>query len=396
LKSENSVNYTKTLIKPIAIKLLDCNMPEIEEIKRKIKEIEEEILRTQKNKATEHHLGKLKAKLARLREELREAKSKGKPGKGFSVKKEGDASAGIVGFPSVGKSTLFNALVERESKIGDYDFTTLEAIPGMMEFNGARIQIIDFPGLLEGANEGRGRGREVLSALRSMDMLLIMLDVNNPIYQFEVILKELYGAGFRLNRKKPYVKVVKRGDGGIRVFKPQDTKLSEREIRGIASECFVNADIIIRDDLTEEELIDALMGNRVYIPAVVVLNKIDLADEKGVEGIVKAIESKGWKVLPVSAKYKHGIEELRRAIYDNLRLIRVFTKPPKGEVNYSKPIILREGNRIEDVCKRLHKDFIRKFKYARVWGKSVKYQGQKVGLDHILMDGDVIQIVTKK
>ncbi len=371
-------------------------MADIEEIKRKIKEIEEEILKTQKNKATEHHLGKLKAKLARLREELREAKSKGRPGKGFSVKKEGDASVGIVGFPSVGKSTLFNALVERESKIGDYDFTTLEAIPGMMEFNGAKIQILDFPGLLEGASEGRGRGREVLSALRTMDMLIIILDIEGAESQMEVISKELYQAGFRLNQEKPYVKVVRRGEGGIRVFKPADTRLSEREIRGIASEYFVNADIIIRDDLTEEQLIDSFMSNRVYIPAIVVLNKIDLADEERVEETVKFIESKGWRVLPVSAKYKHGIEELRKAIYENLRLIRVFTKPPKGEVDYSKPMILREGNRIEDVCKRLHKDFIRKFKYARVWGKSVKYQGQKVGLDHILMDGDVIQIVTRK
>lgn len=369
---------------------------DIEEIRKKIEEIEEEILRTQKNKATEHHLGKLKAKLARLREELREAKSKGREGKGFSIKKEGDASVGIVGLPSVGKSTLFNALVNKESKIGDYDFTTIDVIPGMMDYKGAKIQILDFPGIVEQASEGKGRGREILSALRSMDLLILLLDTDDPIRQLSILSHELKTAGFRLNQREPFVKVIKRGEGGLRIFKPLDMELSEREIKGIASEYFVNADIIIRDNLTAEQLIDAFMGNRVYIPGLVVMNKIDTVDENFVENVKKEIEGQGWGFVSVSAKHRYGMENLKESIYSNLRLIRIFTKPPKGEPDFSKPMILRDGSRIMDVCKALHKDFIRKFKYAQVWGKSVKYQGQKVGLDHVLQDGDIICIMIEK
>ena len=145
-------------------------------IEKQIKAIEDEIFKTQKNKATEHHIGKLKAKLARLREMGEKRRSGGGKGKGFSIKKTGDATVGIAGFPSVGKSTLLNQLTAADSKVGDYDFTTLETIPGMMKHKGAEIQILDLPGLIVGAAKGRGRGREVISAVRNVDLLLLMID----------------------------------------------------------------------------------------------------------------------------------------------------------------------------------------------------------------------------
>ncbi|KAK7468579.1 Ribosome-interacting GTPase 2 [Stygiomarasmius scandens] len=122
----------------------------------------EEMARTQKNKATEYHLGLLKAKLARYRQQLLEPTSKSGPaGTGFDVQKSGDARVALIGFPSVGKSTLLSKLTHTHSESAAYEFTTLTAIPGVVEYQGANIQLLDLPGIVEGASQGRGRGRQV-------------------------------------------------------------------------------------------------------------------------------------------------------------------------------------------------------------------------------------------
>ena len=121
---------------------------------------------------------------------------------------------GIVGFPSVGKSTLLNQLTAADSKVGEYDFTTLETIPGMMKYKGAEIQLLDLPGLIVGASKGRGRGREVISAVRSVDLLLLMVDAIN-LYQLDSIEDELHMAGLRLNQKRPDMVISKKAYGGI-------------------------------------------------------------------------------------------------------------------------------------------------------------------------------------
>ena len=117
-----------------------------DKIRLKIKELETEYARTQKNKATETHLGILKAKLSKLRRELTEAGSAGKKGggageRGFEVSKSGDTRVGLVGFPSVGKSTLLTKLTGTFSLAAGYEFTTLTAIPGTMHYRGAKIQV---------------------------------------------------------------------------------------------------------------------------------------------------------------------------------------------------------------------------------------------------------------
>ena len=130
---------------------------------RKVKELEEELSTTKYNKKTQHHIGLVKAKLAKIKEDYqKKAAGKGKQ-EGFSVKRTGDATAIIVGFPSVGKSTLLNAITNANSPVGAYAFTTLTCIPGLMEYSHAKIQVLDVPGIVEGAATGRGRGREVLA-----------------------------------------------------------------------------------------------------------------------------------------------------------------------------------------------------------------------------------------
>ncbi len=365
-------------------------------IEKQIKEIEDEIFKTQKNKATEHHIGKLKAKIARLREIGEKRKSAGAKGKGFSIKKTGDVTVGIVGFPSVGKSTLLNQLTAADSKVGDYDFTTLEAIPGMMKYKGAEIQILDLPGLIVGASKGRGRGREVISAVRSVDLLLLMVDAFN-LHQLDSIEQELHIAGVRLNQKRPDVVISKKSYGGIIVNSTVPlTNLDESLVKSIASEFVINADITLREDLTEDQLIDAFAQNRVYISALVVINKTDLVPSDMLKNIIVGLHQKRWDVCAISAKNKENLDHLREQIFLHLRLIRIYLKPVGKKPDYVQPMILREGQNVADACRYIHRDFHRNFRYASVWGPSAKHSGQKVGLEHVLKDQDVLTIVVTK
>ncbi len=363
---------------------------------QQIKAIEDEIFKTQKNKATEHHIGKLKAKMARLKEESERRKSAGAKGKGFSLKKSGDATVGIVGFPSVGKSTLLNQLTGATSKVGDYDFTTLEAIPGMMKYEGADIQLLDLPGLIVGAAQGKGRGREVISAIRNVDLVLFLLDPWN-LDQVGLIEKELYAAGLRLNQIKPDVVIAKKAQGGITIHTTTKlTKMSEATIRSIISEFVINADITIREDITEDRLIDAFAQNRVYVPALIIVNKKDIVDTETLCKTLQELEKRGWTTHAISAKKGEGLSELRALIFQHLGLIRIYMKPVGKKTDFTQPLILKKGSTIEKACRMIHKDFLRNFRYAMVSGRSAKHTGQKVGLDHVLEDQDILTIVLKK
>ena len=163
-------------------------------IDEQIKSLEEEIGKTQKNKATNAHIGKLKAKIAALKARKEKAQAHAKSsggGPGFEVKKSGDASVALVGFPSVGKSSLISQLTEVESEVGNFAFTTLTCIPGLMEHKGAKIQILDLPGLIKGAAEGKGRGKEILNVIRGSDMVLYVLDPFQESH-FDILDMELW------------------------------------------------------------------------------------------------------------------------------------------------------------------------------------------------------------
>lgn len=144
-------------------------------------------------------------KLARLRAQLLEpapgAGSGG--GAGFDVSKSGDARIALVGFPSVGKSTFLSKVTKTRSEVASYSFTTLTAIPGVLEYGGAEIQLLDLPGIIEGAAEGKGRGRQVISAAKTSDLILMILDATKKAEQRALLEAELEAVGIRLNREPP-------------------------------------------------------------------------------------------------------------------------------------------------------------------------------------------------
>lgn len=174
-------------------------------IQQKILEIENEMARTQRNKATEGHLGLLKAKLAKLRREQVDAimSKGGGHGEGFDVIKSGDARVGLIGFPSVGKSTILTKLTDTFSEVCEREFTTLTCIPGVIQYRGSKIQLLDLPGIIEGAKDGKGKGRQVIGVARTCNLIIIVLDAVKPLSHKRIIENELEGVGIKLNRKKP-------------------------------------------------------------------------------------------------------------------------------------------------------------------------------------------------
>jgi small GTP-binding protein len=363
-------------------------------IEEQIKAVEEEISKTDYNKATQQHIGRLKAKIARLKEELEKRRSSGGTGKGYSVKKSGNATVALVGFPSVGKSTLLNKLTDANSDVGSYNFTTLDVIPGILEHDHAKIQVLDLPGLVAGASKGKGRGREVLSVVRSADLIALVLDVFET--HAEVLVRELEDSGLRLNQHPPDVVIYRHERGGVTIKSTVElTKIDEEVAKTVVMEYgYINADVVIREDITEDQLIDVLVGNRIYSNSVVILNKVDLVSEERVRALL--VELSEWDPIPVSAENDQGLEELTEAIFEKLDLIRVYMKPQRQEADLDEPMIVRRDSTIGEVCDQIHRGFRLNFRYAHVWGKSAKFPGQTVGLEHKIKDGDIISIIIRR
>ncbi|KAJ3919002.1 developmentally regulated GTP-binding protein [Lentinula edodes] len=331
----------------------------------KIKEIEEEMARTQKNKATEYHLGLLKAKLARYRQQLLEPTTKSGPaGTGFDVQKSGDARVALIGFPSVGK-----------------------AIPGVIEYKGARIQLLDLPGIVEGASQGRGRGRQVVSTAKTADVILIMLDATKSDEQRRLLEHELDAVGIRLNKSKPDVVFKKRTTGGFNTT-VKLTKTDEKTIRTIlAGYKLHNCDVMIREDITTDEFIDVLIGNRKYVPCIYVYNKIDSISLEQVDKIARTPQS-----LVISCEMGLNLDYLVSRIWEELAMVKVYTKKRGAHPDLDDPVCLRKGSTIETVCNTIHRSLAPNFRYALVWGKSSKFSphAQKVSLAHAVQDEDVV------
>lgn len=357
----------------------------------KIRAIEEEMKRTQINKHTEHHVGLLKAKLAKLRAEQEHSQGSRQGGAGFELKKGGDCTAVLIGLPSVGKSTILNRLTNAKSKVAAYAFTTLTVVPGLLEYQGARIQILDLPGVISGAATGSGRGKRVLSVAKNADLILLVLDVFQAD-QISVLKKELYEMGIRLNTQPPNVTINRSHQGGLGITTTcRLTHLAESTVRAILNTYKINhGNVIIREDITDDQLIDLVAGNRRYIPSVTILNKTDLVSPKYVAEARKRI---GKDLVPISADRNVNIDELREAIYDRLRLIKVYLKPRNGSPDFEEPLIVTAGSTISDVCRKIHRKFAGEAKYALVSGTSVRFSPQRVGVDHVLQDSDIVTIV---
>ncbi|ONK59271.1 uncharacterized protein A4U43_C08F4740 [Asparagus officinalis] len=363
----------------------------------KIKEIEAEMARTQKNKATEYHLGQLKAKIAKLRTQLLEPpKGSSGAGDGFEVTKFGHGRVALIGFPSVGKSTLLTMLTGTHSEAASYEFTTLTCIPGIIHYNDAKIQLLDLPGIIEGASEGKGRGRQVIAVAKSSDLVLMVLDASKSEGHRQILTRELEAVGLRLNKRPPQIYFKKKKTGGISFNSTCTlTHVDEKLCYQILHEYKIhNAELLFREDATVDDLIDVIEGNRKYMKCVYVYNKIDVIGIDDVDRLARQPSS-----VVISCNLKLNLDRLLARMWEEMGLVRVYSKPQGQQPDFDEPSVLstdRGGCTVEDFCNHIHRNLLKDVKYVLVWGTSAKHYPQHCGLAHNLHDEDVVQIVKKK
>jgi ribosome-interacting GTPase 1 len=200
----------------------------------------------------------------------------------------------------------------------------------------------------------------------------------------------VHDAGVRINQEKPDVKIKKKAKGGVSIGSTVKLKIAKKTIKDIMKELKLNnADVVIRSPIDIDSFIDAVEGNRSYIPAITIITKIDAVSKQQREKLIKEIKPD----LVVSAEKGENIPELKEDIFQILNFIRVFMKEVGKNPDLDEPMIVKRGTTIEGICNCIHRDFVKKFRYAKIWGKSAKFPGQIfLRMKKELQDGDIIEI----
>jgi len=355
-------------------------MSKEEVIKMQIKRVEKELRDLPHHKGTDHHIGRLRAKLSVLKEKLERPSPKGGGGSGYAVKKQGDATIVLIGPPSAGKSTLINKLSNAQSKVAPYAFTTLTVIPGMMEYKNARLQILDVPGLIEGAGGGKGRGKEVLGVARNSDLIIFLSDPKRLDF-FKKLVKELESVGIRINKTKPLVLINKKINGGLIVHSNIKQDIDKETIKEVAEEFGIkNAEITINQKLSMDELIDSFSKNRVYIKAIYVVNKSDT---------LKEIDNKNLdsRILRISAEKGIGLDKLKEKIWEKLEFVTIYLE------TRDKPMVIKNDFTLSKVAEKIGAHFSENVRSAKIWGAGAKFDGQEVSLNTKVQEGMIIKFI---
>jgi small GTP-binding protein len=300
-------------------------------VQEKLLALEEMLATIPKHKGTEKMQADLKRRIAKLRDQMQQRKSAARGRPSFHVDKEGAGQIAVVGAPNVGKSTLLRALTNAQPEIADYPFTTRAPLPGMMAYENVQVQLVDLPPITSEFSEGW-----LFAMIRSADAAVLVVDLST-----DDLLVQTEQVQLVLGQAKLSIAAVPRG--------PNEK------------------------------------------PGLVVANKLDAAGAAARLQLFREFIGDRMAVFPVSAEYGTGVEDLRRALYGLLGVIRVYSKPPGRKADNSTPFILRRGATVLDAAEAIHKDFVARLKYARLWGKD-EYQGQMVGREHVLEDGDVLEL----
>ncbi|HEX4591136.1 MAG TPA: GTPase [Gemmataceae bacterium] len=292
---------------------------------------------TPKHKASEKLQAELKTKIKHAADDVETARHKKQGGVSYKIPRQGAGQVVLVGPPNCGKSRLLSRLTRATPEVAPYPFTTHQPTAGMMDFEDARVQLIDLPPITADVMEGW-----VSSMIRAADAAILIVDLadDDGPFALEAVLQKLATTKTVLVRRSP--------------------------------------DQI--DDYSVE-----------YVPALLVANKSDGEGASDRLEIIREMFGPRFDIHVVSAEHRTGLEELRSAVYRILNVIRIYSKQPGKPADKSAPFTCAVGSTVADFAVLVHRDFADKLKSARIWGSGV-FDGQAVGREHVLGDKDVVEL----
>jgi len=381
---------------PLKAKLKWAQVVEARDPKEKIRLMQEFLSLCPKHKGTEKLLSHVKRRISQLKEELEQRESRRKGSRrGFFIEKSGAAQVVLLGPTKVGRSSLLGAVTKARPPIGEHPYITQEPTPGMLPYQDIQFQVIEAPAIVPGAADGKAGGSQILGLARNADGLIIMVDLSqDPVEQYELVSLELERAQILRQRPEGEAEVEKRiyGAGIQFIWEGSLVGSTANQVADLLREYRIASALVrVRGKVTLDMVEDALYGSAVYKPILVLANKADLpgAEEEyqRLRDVVPDLE-----VLAVSCAEPEGLGDLLGgALFRLLDIIRIYTKD-LGKEPSKVPFVAREGATVEDLAKMIHSDFLKNFKYARIWGPNAKFQGGRVGLGYILKDGVIIEI----
>ncbi len=363
----------------------------------RITKLEKFISLIPKHKSSEKMVAHYRHRLTVLRQEQEERRARRKMAKGgptYSLAKEGAGQVVLVGLTSSGKSALLNRLTGAKAKIGNYEFTTQLPEPGVFKFGGTDIQIIEMPALFEGMDDS-SVGRQILGGVRNADLVVLVIDLSKPpIPQVEFLVSTLEKARIKLNKDPPPIRFAKTGSGGIHIIGGTNFQEDPELIRQLLRRRRIhNCSLQFRGPATLEDFTEVLDSRTQYTPAIIIGTKGDLPASSQNFKTLQAKYGKMFQIYPVSVEKDKEIRIAGAGIFEELGVIRIFTRKSSGEIG-DKPLILPQGSTVEDLAKRLHSDFHKNFRYAIVYRMHTGQMKKKVGFTFVLEDQDLIQIFT--
>jgi len=371
--------------------------------KQKLQKMQEFLACVPQHKGTMKLRGQIKKKMAVIRNDLEDKKRKG-TGKGgggpkLFIEKEGTAQIALLGDTNVGKSCLMSVLTNANVTVSPTPYCTREPVPGIMSYLDVQFQVVEAPALMHGSADGRAWGLQTLGLARNADGLILMVDLSrDPVEQMELVLGELEKTRVLVAKPKGKVDIDRRHAGAslrIMLF-GKLLGTSMREVEDLLRSYKVNDAIVrISGEVTLDDVEDAVFESTIYKPALVVANKLDVKGAQANLRVLKRYVNGKLPVIAVSCERRTGLNELGRALFESLGVIRIYTKEPGMRVHSDHPFALRRGATVNDLAKGIHKEFVLNFLFAMVWAKRLRFSPKKVGLSFVLEDGDIVEIHTR-